>query len=310
MRGQKVFSRRWAAISDNPIIRREMGRISHHDVWWPGWRFYLIVLLVYPIVLIGLAGCAGLVFLAERNEVKIAAGVTGFPIIALFSVAAWLLSWGLPWIAPALTASTIARERERGTLDLLRATLLSERSIVLSKLGARLLMLWPGIFLLLILAPFQIIGSLGLGGCFCPGMAPLGMMPALYGMSDLDDWRWIAAWLISTLVLGTLQPLANLAFHAAIGVFISALAASSGAAVVLSYGAVIAVRAFIQLITSLLGPVVIFALLEALSAAIDSLVFEQTSFWMLSVLPFLVVMVEFISSVVLVWAAAWRLKRT
>jgi ABC-type transport system involved in multi-copper enzyme maturation permease subunit len=42
----------------------------------------------------------------------------------------------IPFIAPGLTSGAIAAEREHGTLDLLRTTLLSARSLVLGKLGA------------------------------------------------------------------------------------------------------------------------------------------------------------------------------
>jgi ABC-type transport system involved in multi-copper enzyme maturation permease subunit len=55
---------------------------------------------------------------------------------ALFGTVILMELLMIPFIAPGLTSGAIAAEREHRTLDLLRTTLLSARSLVLGKLGA------------------------------------------------------------------------------------------------------------------------------------------------------------------------------
>ncbi|OQY18054.1 MAG: hypothetical protein B6I34_11305 [Anaerolineaceae bacterium 4572_32.1] len=182
---------RWQSTLDHPMLRLELRRIRRVR-WWPGRRFFLF----YPVVLGATLGCGAIVALSaglsnlsvpvrflEPGGIQMAALVTGVPVICLVGTATTLLSVALPWIAPALTSATIARERELGTLDLLLTTLLTERSIVLGKLGGCLARLWPGILALALLTPFQLVGTSLLGGYSSTiGMVALGAK---------QPWLWL-----------------------------------------------------------------------------------------------------------------------
>lgn len=301
---------RWQAILDHPILRLELRRIRRKR-WWPGRRFFLF----YPALLGGALGCS--VALASSGlfeklsvpvsgtEVQLAALVTGAPVVCLVSAVSSLLALALPWIAPALTAAAIARERELGTLDLLRATLLTERSIVLGKLGGCLARLWPGILTLALLMPFQLIVVAGSGFLGSPYFAiPLTMASVPGG-----ELPW--GWLFLTGIAGLCRPWSDLALHAAVGLFVSALVRSSGLAVAASYGTIIVTRVALYLATSLLNaaltmvPAVTF---DVVTGADESL---MNAFLVISSLTALgVVVIEFVGAVLLVWAAVWWLKRT
>jgi hypothetical protein len=223
--------------------------------------------------------------------------------VCLLSVATWLLAFALPWIAPALTAASIVRERELGTLDLLRATLLTERSIVLGKLGGCLAQLWPGIFTLALLTPFQLVwvGGSGLSS----------YLPALQtDPISVAEWPWV--WMVVAGVAGWLGPWASLALHAAVGLFVSALARSSGAAIALSYAAIIVLRVSLRLMTSLIGVALTIwrpaTMALAVAAGFSEAMPGQAM--MVSTLTSLgTVLVEFAGAALLVWGAIWQLKR-
>jgi hypothetical protein len=125
-------------------------------------------------------------------------------------------------MAPAYAAVVIAREREMGTLDLLRVTLLSNRSIVLGKLAGCLVRLWPTVLTLAVLAVPRAAWGTGeglLADVFAPYVPPW--------MSQGGEW-----------VLGlfdVLRPWTNLALFSAAGLAASAWTRSSGAAVAASY---------------------------------------------------------------------------
>jgi hypothetical protein len=233
--------------------------------------------------------------LTDSPQAQLGILVTSVPALCLLSVVTALLGLVLPWIAPALTAASIVRERELGTLDLLRATLLTERSIVVGKLGGCLARLWPGILTLALLTPFQLFRVAG-GGLF------LGL-PALT-VDPVSGWPW--GWLILTGVVGLLRPWGDLALHAAVGLFVSPLARSSSVAIAVSYGAIIVARMTFWLANSLLGPALFMFLADPIDLTAGSL---DTALLMPGLTSLAVVLVEFAGAALLVAGAVWRLKR-
>lgn len=280
-------------ILDHPIVRLELQRVRRKR-WWPGRRFFLF----YPALLGGALGCGTTWALGDRLGGQPAVIVVGASSICALNGLLWLLGFALPWIVPALTASSIARERELGTLDLLRATLLSERAIVLGKLGGCVVQLWPVILTLLLLTPFRVLGAAG-GGLLTPALLP-NLMAA--GGFDLgQSWTW----LLLAGLLGWLRPWGDLAFHAALGLFVSVPSRSSGAAVAVSYGALLVARAALWLMVSLLVPllVVLPSLTETAPASAYVL---DTMVWMP---PLVTVFIEVAGAILLVWGAIRWLKR-
>lgn len=75
------------------------------------------------------------------------------PIIAIILSS---IGYSMPWIIPALTATTIAGEQEIRTLELLRLTPLSNRAIITKKLWHCIRKLWPGILVMIGLLPLYI----------------------------------------------------------------------------------------------------------------------------------------------------------
>jgi ABC-type transport system involved in multi-copper enzyme maturation permease subunit len=240
----------WREAWDNPILQLELRRIQRRR-WWPGRRFFLF----YPVLLGVALGFGVMLLLTDWVGVQVAAVATGVSLGVVLGVVTWLLGVALPWIVPALTATAISRERELGTLDALRATLLSEWAIVWGKLSACLAQLWPGILLLVLLAPFQVIGALG-GSvlCLCPSYSDL---TALAFASELGLAHVVASLALSALV-GTVRPLADVALHAGLGMFVSTLLRSSGMAIAAAYGAVLVVRVMAWFAVSMVGPLLMY----------------------------------------------------
>jgi hypothetical protein len=295
---------RYQGLLDHPIFRLEMRRIRRRR-WWPGRRFFMF----YPALLGAALGYGVVLALSDSPGVLLTALVTGVPAVCLLGVGTWLLAFALPWIAPALTAASIVRERELGTLDLLRATLLTERSIVLGKLGGCLAQSWPGLLTLALLTPFQLVwvGGSGLSS----------YLPALQtDPISVAEWPWV--WLVVAGVAGWLGPWASLALHAAVGLFVSALARSSGVAIALSYAAIIVLRVSLRLVTSLIGVALTIWRPVTMAPAVTWRLATATGFseampgqaMMVSTLTSLgTVLVEFAGAALLVWGAIWQLKR-
>ncbi len=302
---------RWQAIFDHPLLRLELRRIRRRR-WWPGRRFFLF----YPALMGAVLGCGAtlaLLALLERLsvpapvwEMQSAALVTGLPTVCLASTASSVLAFILPWIAPAFTATAIARERELSTLDLLRATLLTERSIVLGKLGGCLAQLWPGILTLALLSPFQLLVAFGGGLLASPNfLVPLAMFS---GAGTELPWGW----LLLIVLAGFCRPWSDLMLHAAIGLFVSTLARSTGLAVAASYATIIVVRVALYMAMSLLSLVLMIAPIATLDPS-GTMLNEPALNTMLmapSLAALGVVLIQFVGAAVLVWAAVWCLKRT
>jgi len=302
---------RWQAIFDHPILQLELRRIRRRR-WWPGRRFFLF----YPVLMGAVLGCVvalALTALLDKLSVPISASgtqlaalITGVPLVCPAIAASWILAFVLPWIAPAFTATTIARERELGTLDLLRATLLTERSIVLGKLGGCLAQLWPGVLALALLMPFRLLVATSGVLVGSPFVFTSLAMVAESGV----ELAWVSVLL--TGILASLKPWSNLSLHAAIGIFVSTLVRSPGLAVAATYGTIIGVRMALYLATLLFSTVLMAVpsvMLGASGAVPGGFVLNVTS--MMSSLTTLAgVLIEFVGATLFVWAAVWWLKRT
>jgi hypothetical protein len=290
---------RWRGMIEHPILQLELRRIRRTR-WWPGRRFFLF----YPALLGCMAGYGVILVLTDSLVQRLSISVTALPMVCLLSAVSSLLSSLLPWVAPAFTGSTIVREREMGTLDLLRTTLLTERSIVLGKLGGCLARLWPAILTLILLWPFQLV-VVAVGGLVSSPV--LGSIPLMDGVAIDVGWPW--GWLLLSGFVGLLSPWAHLAFHGAVGVFISVVTRSTGAAIAISYGAILVARAGLWLLVSVLGslPLLLDGLLIAPTGSSETGV---TAMMLASTLPPLVsVCVESAGAALLVWAAIGWLKR-
>lgn len=272
---------RWHAALDHPILRLELRRIRRRR-WWPGRRFFLL----YP-ALLGAALGYGLALVVNDTLVtRTLALATGLPLVCLVSAVAWLLSLLLPWVAPVFTGTAIARERELGTFDLLRATLLTERSIVLGKLAGSMAQLWPAILALALLTPFQLVlvDAGGWAGQLVSG-AELGV-------------RQIGALLLTT-AAGWLKPWGNLAFNAALGIFVSTLSRTTSAAIAVTFGALIVARVGLWFAAAVLTSVLMFSFMSPnMALLVPGLVSLATA------------LLEILGAVLAVWAAIWWLKRS
>jgi hypothetical protein len=176
----------------NPILRREL-RVRMRG------RRAFVVLGVY-LLLLGLVTYATQqVLIHADNTYQLQSFQVGqilFAGLALFEITL------LIFVAPALTATAISTERERGTFDLLRATPIRAHTIVWGKLVAAL-----GYAALLIVAAIPIASAVFLFG----------------GVAPTDVWATFALLGVTTLAFGML------------GLFCSALARRTGLAAVLAY---------------------------------------------------------------------------
>ena len=254
-------------------------------------------------------GFGVMLVLTDWVGVQVAAVATGVFLGVVLGIVVWLLSTALLWISPALAAAAIARERELGRFDVLRTTLLSESAIVLGKLGVCLAQLWPGILLLVLLAPFQVVRMLG-GNVMCLGPSYLNLA-ALMLASELGVEYVIVSLVLSAFV-GALRPLADLALHIGLGMFISSLLRSSGTAIAATYGAILVVRVAAWLVTSIGGSVLIYgltdlAILDDAFAGLGAGV-SMLSWLALSLVSLVLIGGEVFAALLLVGGAVWRLQ--
>ena len=288
--------KRWQAILEQPLVRLELRRVRRKR-WWPGRRFFLF----YPALLGAALGCGTTWALGDRLGGQPAVFVVGASSMCALNGLIWLLGFALPWIVPALTAVSIVHERELGTLDLLRATLLTERAIVWGKLGGCVVRLWPAILTLLLLTPFRMIAAAG------SGLLSPTLLPALT-MDGGFDLRQAWPWLLLTGLVGWLRPWGDLALHAAVGLFVSVPSRSSGTAIAVSYGAILVVRVALWLVTSFLVPLLVALPSLAETASVPIYVLDAMV-WTPSLAVLATVFIKVVGAVLLVWGAIRWLKR-
>ena len=176
----------------NPVLRREL-RVRMRG------RRAFIVLGIY-LLLIGLVTYATEQVLVHADDSyqlqSFQVGQILFAGLALFEITV------LIFVAPALTATAISAERERGTFDLLRATPIRPRTIVWGKL----------------------VAALGYAGLLIVASIPMASAVFLFGgVAPTDVWATFVLLGVTTLAFGML------------GLFCSALARRTGLAAVLAY---------------------------------------------------------------------------
>lgn len=153
---------RWTLIHrlmDNPIIAKELkGRMRGKQ----GFTLLTAYLVLTSLVILAMYFYSTNNGNFSRNspDVLQQLGKQIFASVVLFE----LLMIG--FIGPALTSGAISSERERGTFDLLRTTLLSSRALVLGKLGSAVMYL---LLLIITALPLQSLAFF-LGGV---GMAEM-----------------------------------------------------------------------------------------------------------------------------------------
>ncbi len=159
-----------------------------------GGRAYVIISIY--LALLGLLG--GLVYLvlyitAQQAAVTTMAQTAGKTV---FGVVVGLEMMMVCFLAPALTAGSIATERERQTYDLLRVTLLPSRAIVIGKLFSAMSFL---ILLLLVGFPVQSLAFL-LGGISIEEVLIAFLMLVITALTFCAVGLLISSLLRSTLV--------------------------------------------------------------------------------------------------------------
>lgn len=186
-------------IIDNPIIHKELkGRMR-------GRRGFIAIVAYLGLISFFITA----VYLLLAADNGLTSGDPGFLQTAgkaIFSAVALLELLMLGFVAPALTSGAISSERERKTFDLLRASLLSARFIVLSKIGS------AAAFLLLLIFTALPIQSLAffLGGV---------------GAAEI--------------VILTLMLVVTALFCCALGLFFSSLSQRTLVSTVLSYASIL-----------------------------------------------------------------------
>ncbi len=212
----------WRALPQNPVYQRERGG------WGKPNQFYDNLSRFSPFVVLGaivFGICAG-----SSNPALLAGNEALIAVYCLLCLPGILLN-GLTMfgmlMAPALTAPTISMELDRGTWDILRATPLTTRSIVMAKLFGALgrLRIWPVLFALSLLQGLLITGSMIFAGSAETG-SPLAIWAAALGAA------------------ATVRPWLEVLFAGFTGMYVSTRLHSSTTALAGSYTAVVLIRVF------------------------------------------------------------------
>ncbi|GAB4504891.1 MAG: ABC transporter permease [Anaerolineales bacterium] len=194
-----LFSTFYSPLSENPVIRKELRGRMRGRQGFTLLIFYLVVISLLTILIYSLVATEGS-YAPWNPDYRQEVGKAVFGTVVLLELTLVAL------LGPSLTSGAIAAERERQTLELLRTTLLSARSLVIGKLGSSLAFLFLLIFSAL---PIQSIAFL-LGGV---------------GLAEL---------LVSALMLAV-----TALFFCALGLFFSSILKRTTAATVSSYATIL-----------------------------------------------------------------------
>ncbi len=193
------FKRVFRSVVENPVIAKELrGRMRGRQAFVT-LSVYLVLISVL-LLLIYLTADIGSSSTRWTPEFRQGLGKAIFGTVILMELLM------IPFIAPGLTSGAIAAEREHRTLDLLRTTLLSARSLVLGKLGAAFAFL-----LLLIFAAM-----------------PLESIAFMLGGVGLEE-----------LLVSTLMLIVTAIYFCTLGLFFSSILKRVIAATVASYGSIV-----------------------------------------------------------------------
>jgi hypothetical protein len=303
--------RRWQAWKAHPILWLELRRLRR---WWSvRWVLPVYLLLLGVLVLVGI-GVGGVWLLGLEQETDIPAWAAGsLTVFCPATALGALLRFTLPWIVPAMTAISIAREREIGTWEVLRSTALTERDIVLGKLAGVLGRLWPALLAMVLLTPFQLVSAIMMQG------GNLGIVSTV--MIEMESPTGSALWpllLIAALqgLVAQLVPWSRLGLHAAVGLTASALSRSTGTAIALAYGGVIGIRVVLVVVGGLLNAGAMMTggllgfLFDSLVQSTSGVAFFGWGFSILTSLQVLLgVAIEIVLAVALTRLAIWGIER-
>lgn len=264
------------------------------------WIVVCLAIVAIPIILGVLLGILVAVAAKAAGESQLSGFFTAMATACPANALASLLQFALPWLSPAIAAGAFARERERGTWDLLRSTTLGEPAIVLGKFLGTLALLWPGLLTLVLLTPFQVVWGIsnvsGLG-------ASLLSLPAMLEQT-IEPIEIVT--MISLAIAGQLQFWSRLLFHTSIGLFISALFHSSGAAIAVTYGAILTVRTLFWLFNAIAESLLlVFFFSQMTSATIPFLPLSLG----VSAYTLVIFAAEIAATVALVGASIWYLQQ-
>ena len=154
------------AIAENPVILKELRKRMRGRAAYILLFAYLVIISVFMALIYGSSVLGNMNTIRWSPQARQALGKGIFSTIVLTELLLITL------ISPALTSGAIAAEREHRTIDLLRTTLLSARSLVLGKLGSA----FSYVFLLIFAAvPLQSLAFL-IGGVGMPELLISGLM--------------------------------------------------------------------------------------------------------------------------------------
>jgi len=276
------------AWQTHPLIQFERARLQR-KWWWPG----RVVGWAIAALIGASLGCALAPLITDVSGVGIAALIAAVPGVCILGTIASVLRVAVVWIVPALTARSFAHERELGTLDILRATPLSSRSLAFGKWMVALLKLGPALLALAALTPFQSAWMTGNAGLTV-------VVQTLDPILEMNVGRfWVG--FLTLAVLSALKPWSALALNSTVGLCVSALCRSYKTALAATYGTIVLLRAG-------MGFLSFFSTLPAAVLA------PPTAFDLHLVMPDVLsttfaLIVELIGSVLLFWATVWRLER-
>ena len=184
----RFLSRLWNALSQNPVVLKELRSRMR------GGRAHLII-SIYLALLSLLVGLVYLViYISADQSVGGSMGQTAGKTV--FAVVVVMEMMMVCFIAPALTSGAIAAERERQTYDLLRVTLLPSSAIVVGKLTSAMSFL---VLLLLVGFPIQSLAFL-FGGISIEEVLIAFVMLIVTALTFCSIGLFISSLLRSTLV--------------------------------------------------------------------------------------------------------------
>ncbi len=303
----------WRRLTHNPLIQRELARSWHK---YGGLRRALM--MTWAALMGAALGC-GVIATLSRSPVDLSGGDfrlqpqgthlaalgAGLPTFCLLGFLSSTLSGLLPWIIPIFTATSIVREREQGTFDVLRVTLLTEPAIAWGKLATAFLRLWPAILALLFLSPIQLVWISISGVTWGQPMMMIGLTEIANSPGAVSLSMWGYALLL--FVIEFFRPWTNLILYATIGLFISTWARSTAFAVALTYGAMLVTRAAFGILTMLSSTVAPLLLFDASASTTGA---DPTYLlWISALGAALTLLTSWAGTVALFGGAVWRLRR-
>ena len=176
----------------NPILSKEL-KLNARTVKLP------LILMLYNLVL----SCVAILYLAGiQNQYESGYAIEYGDLLQIFKILGWIQCILVAFTIAVLTASSVAGEREKQTLDIMLTTAISPFKIVLGKLEAAL-----GLVCILIISSLPILSISFIFG----------------GM----DWQYMLYFLLIIIVIGILV--------GSVGLFFSSMVKKTPVAIVLTF---------------------------------------------------------------------------